>query len=182
MSRLTRMTKKKLDVLDWLKHGFEEECGEAPYSAESVSHVVNGRTTNSLTRAMRKTLNVMVEEGLLFKIRFKTEVSIYFQEGSTTNNVNVWHYDLIAKQSSVKDIEARRLVAELDKQPDIDTQEDDIDIDSDLVNELSECDEDVNDSDDEESIWLEIMIDHAEDKPSEEEQVLYEIMADEAGE
>lgn len=179
------MTKKKIEVLTWLREGFEEECGLAPYSAESISHVVNDcNTTNSLTRAMRKTLNTMVEEGLLYKVNKLAEVTIKYKGAAygVTINKNMWHYDLIENYSSAKEVIAKRLSIEDDKEADIDSQElSDIDIDNDLVNELSECDEPVNDIDDEESIWIDIMIDHANDTTTEEEDALLAIMAEDAG-
>ncbi|HHZ70989.1 MAG TPA: hypothetical protein EYN54_12080 [Methylococcaceae bacterium] len=208
MGFFKRMTKKKIEVLTWLKEGFEEECGLAPYSADSISHVVNDCTTDSLTRAMRKTLNTLVDEGLLYKVKLKAEVTINYEGGSVTIDKKMWHYDLIEKLSSADKVEADRLAITDSIQADLELQAaeyglsvmdyqvadtfdnlppklinelSDIDIDNELVNELSECDEPVNDIDDEESIWIEVMIDHANNVPTEEESVLLNIMAEEAG-
>jgi len=100
MALLKRMTKKKTEILVLLKAGLKDGYGLAPYIADSISHAVNGSTTNSLTRSMRKTLNTMVDEGLLFKVKLKSEVSINYTGGIVTIDKSVWHYGLIDSLSS----------------------------------------------------------------------------------
>ena len=122
MGFFKRMTKKKIEVLTRLRDGFEVECGLAPYSAESVSKIINGCTTNSLTRAMRKTLNTLVDEKLLFKVKLIAGVTVCYEEGVSHIKKNVWHYDLIERECSAEDINAKRQAIEADKQADIDSR------------------------------------------------------------
>ena len=150
MAFLKRMTKKKSTILGLFESSLQAEYGLSPYIADSISHLVNGVSTNSLTRAMRKTLNTMVEEKLLFKVKLKANVIIEYKTGNVTINKNIWHYGLTEKLSSADNVEAERL----------DTSEPE------------------HTTDEENDTWIDVMIDYDNNVISEEEQFNIDLMID----
>ena len=148
----------------------------------------------------------MVDEGLLYKVKLKADVNINYEGGSVEIQKSMWHYDLIERLSSADKVETDRLAITDSIQANLEVQAAEYGLsvmdyqvadtfgnlpakivdnenseDYELVNELSECDEPVNDCHDEESIWIDVMIDHDNNTPTEEEDVLLTIMAEDAG-
>lgn len=112
MALFKRMTNKKREILETLKHDHTFEVDKSPYNAHIIAYLIQscGTVTNSNERSMRRTLNTMVDEGLLYKVKMLDIVTMNYKGGQVDIEKMMWRYDLIENKSTVEDIKVNHFL------------------------------------------------------------------------